>query len=349
MTKMKALILAAGLGTRLWPLTEDRTKAAIPFLNRPLIAYSVEYLAANGIQDIIVNLHHQPDSIRRALGDGSKFGVRINYSFEPEILGTSGALNPIRELLLDDDFLVINGKIITNIDLVQAIEEHRRHNAIATLVLRENRAHERFSIVEADDRGRITRFAGFPDIAHSQIAGAEASGNPVTDSAATNSAPLMFTGVQVLSPRILQYVPPEGFSHSTIDVFPRAIAAGEAVVAHVSKGEWHEMSTLGRYLEASLRLMTGAFESGAGSLIVGAHCVINDGATLERSVLWDNVTVEGGARVRDSVLGEGVRIPANTFIDRAVVVRQELVGNLERGEIVGPNLIVPIELSKDNL
>ena len=73
MTKMKALILAAGLGTRLWPLTEDRTKAAIPFHNHPLIAYSVEYLAENGIRDIIVNLHHQPDSIRRALGDGSKF------------------------------------------------------------------------------------------------------------------------------------------------------------------------------------------------------------------------------------------------------------------------------------
>src|SRR6185369_4936825 len=343
MTKMKALILAAGLGTRLWPLTEDRTKAAIPFLNRPLIAYSVEYLAANGIQDIIVNLHHQPDSIRRALGDGSKFGVRINYSFEPEILGTSGALNPIRELLLDDDFLVINGKIITNIDLVQAIEEHRRQNAIATLVLRENRAHESFSIVESDARGRITRFAGFPDFAHSQTAGADASGNPVTGSAAIETAPLMFTGVQVLSPRIFQYVPPEGFSHSTIDVFPRAIAAGEAVVGHLSKDEWYEMSTLGRYLEASLRLMTGAFESGAGSSIVGAHCVINDGANLERSVLWDNVTVEAGARVRDSVLGEGVRIPANTIIDRAVVVRRELVRNLERGEIVGPNLIVPIE------
>src|ERR1700704_6207065 len=111
MTKMKAFILAAGLGTRLWPLTEDRTKAAIPFLNRPLIAYSVEYLVKHGIREFIVNLHHQPDSIRRALGDGSKFGADIRYSFEPEIRGTSGALEPMRESLADDDFLVINGKI----------------------------------------------------------------------------------------------------------------------------------------------------------------------------------------------------------------------------------------------
>src|SRR5437764_532988 len=89
---MKAVILAAGFGTRLWPLTEDRTKPAIPFLNRPLIAYAVDYLAAHGIRDIIVNLHHQPESIRRALGDGSALGVRLHYSFEEEILGTSGAI-----------------------------------------------------------------------------------------------------------------------------------------------------------------------------------------------------------------------------------------------------------------
>src|SRR5215207_6776960 len=101
---MKAMILAAGFGTRLWPLTEDRTKPAIPFLNRPLISYTVEYLASFGIRDIIINLHHQPDSIRRALGDGSSLGVRIQYSHEEEMLGTSGALDRVRADLADDDF-----------------------------------------------------------------------------------------------------------------------------------------------------------------------------------------------------------------------------------------------------
>ena len=115
------MILAAGFGTRLWPLTEDRTKPAIPFLNRPLIAYTIEYLAQAGIFDIIINLHHQPDSIRKPLGDGSKFGVRIHYSFEEEILGTSGAIDKVRDQLMDDDFVVINGKIVTNIDLQAAI------------------------------------------------------------------------------------------------------------------------------------------------------------------------------------------------------------------------------------
>ena len=149
---MKAVILAAGFGTRLWPLTEDRTKPAIPFLNRPLIAYAVDYLAAHGIRDIIINLHHQPESIRRALGDGSALGVKIHYSFEEEILGTSGAIDRVRDELLDDDFIVINGKIVTDIDLHAAMREHKEHDAIATLVLKENGAREHFSIVEIDAR-----------------------------------------------------------------------------------------------------------------------------------------------------------------------------------------------------
>jgi NDP-sugar pyrophosphorylase family protein len=338
MTKMKAFILAAGLGTRLWPLTEDRTKAAIPFLNRPLIAYSVEYLAANGIRDVIVNLHHQPDSIRDALGDGSLFGVKITYSLEPEILGTSGALEPMRELLLDDDFLVLNGKIITNIDLVGAIDDHRKQDAIATLVLRENSACEHFSTVEVDERSRITRFAGFPDIAHSQAAAADASGHPVTGPSIT-AVPLMFTGVQVLSPRIFQYIPQGCFSHSTIHVYPQAIAAGEAVIGHRSTRDWYEMSTLRRYFEANLQLISDR----ASSVVAGTNCVIKDNATVERAVLWDNVTVEAGARIRECVLGEGVRIPSEANIERAVVVRRELVREIERGEVVGENVIVPIE------
>ena len=333
---MKGFILAAGFGTRLWPLTEDRTKAAIPFLNRPLINYSVEYLAAHGIRDIIVNLHHQPESIRAALGDGSRLGVKIQYSLEDEILGPSGALDRVRESLLDDDFVVINGKIVTTIDLGEVIAEHRKQNAIATLVLKENTALEHFSIVESDDRGWITRFAGFPDAAVPQAAVAEATASPGGVVARTEFAPLMFTGIQVLSPRILGYVPRSCFSHSTIHVYPEAIAAGEAVVAHVSRADWYEMSTLGRYLEAHLRLMPD------GSVITGEDCVIEEGASVEQAVLWDRVTIERGAHVRQAVLADGVRIPANAVIDRAVVVRRDIVRQIERGEVVGENVIVPL-------
>lgn len=318
---MKGVILAAGFGTRLWPLTEDRTKPAIPFINRPLITYSVEYLAGFGIRDIIVNLHHQPDSIRKALGDGSKAGVRIQYSYEETILGTSGALDRVRDSLIGDDFVVVNGKIVTDINLAEAIKAHRNGNAIATLVLRANPARERFSIVETDSNGRVSRFAGMPD--------------PEGDPAAP--APLMFTGIQVLSPRIFDYVPRNRFSHSTIDVYPKAMEGGEIVLGHVATGNWYEMSTLSRYFEASLSFM----RKESKSIVAGADCTVEGGALVENSVLWDRVYVERGAEVRLAVLADDVRIPAGSRIERAVVVRRDRVREIERGEVSGENLIVP--------
>src|SRR5919112_870759 len=108
---MRAMILAAGYGTRLWPLTIDRAKPAIPFMNRPLVGYVAEYLAGYGFDDVVVNLHHRPESVREALGDGSKFGVRLHYVEEPVILGTSGALDNTREFFEQETFVVLNGKI----------------------------------------------------------------------------------------------------------------------------------------------------------------------------------------------------------------------------------------------
>jgi NDP-sugar pyrophosphorylase family protein len=334
--RMKAVILAAGFGSRLWPLTEDRTKPAIPFLNRPLISYSVDYLASHSIRDIIVNLHHQPESIRKVLGDGSNYDVTIRYSYENQILGTSGALDRVREQLVDEDFVVINGKIVTDIDLTDAIRKHRQTKAIATLVLRENRAREHFSIVEVNDRGLITKFAGFPEAI--AVSDAELKvGGPTAD---PTGAPLMFTGIQVLSPRIFEYIPRDRFSHSTIDVYPKALHEGEVVMAHVTAGEWYEMSTLERYLEASL-----IFTRKQGlTLVKGRRCVIDEAASVEDSVLWDDVTVDAGARVNRSILGDGVRVPAGSLIDTCAVIRREFAKteSVERGTFIGENLIVPI-------
>src|ERR1043166_9201921 len=118
---MKAMILAAGFGPRLFPLTIDRTKPAIPFLGKPLVGYVAGYMANFGIDDIVVNLHHQPQSVISALGDGSSFGVHIEYTIEePEILGTAGALDNARDFLEGDTFVVVNGKIITDIDISEA-------------------------------------------------------------------------------------------------------------------------------------------------------------------------------------------------------------------------------------
>jgi NDP-sugar pyrophosphorylase family protein len=337
---MKGVILAAGYGTRLWPLTEDRTKPAIPFLNRPLITYSLEYLASYGFDDIVINLHHQPESVREAIGDGSALGVRVTYSFEEEILGTSGALDRVRDLLTGDDFVVINGKIVTSIDLGAALEHHKRRSALATLILKPNHARERFSVVQVGSDERVTGFGGFPEPISRQDETAGAAGSGV----ATAPVPMMFTGIQVLSPGIFDYIPRGRFSHSTVDVYPKAIELGELVLAHVSGQDWFEMSTLERYLEASLAFLHQA----GGDLVCGTDTVIEDGALVADSVIWNRARVERGATVKCAVIGDGVTIPAGSHIERAVVVRRGVVTKIERGELVGDNLIVPLAIGPED-
>ena len=291
---MKAMILAAGFGTRLWPLTEDRTKPAIPFLKRPLIAYTVEYLASHGIRDIIINLHHQPDSIRRALGDGSHLGVKVEYSYEEEILGTSGAIDRVRDKL-EGGRLHSNQRQDRNRHRPdEAIGAHRERQAIATLILRRNVAREHFSIVEVDGRGCISRFAGFPEQIATEAITTESG--PASSSGAVvkpENTPLMFTGIQVLSPRIFDYIPRQCFSHSTIHVYPKAMESGETVLSHVSHGEWYEMSTLDRYLEASVLFM----RKNGMAVIEGESCEIAEDAQVHNSVLWDGVKVGSNARI----------------------------------------------------
>jgi len=328
---MKAMILAAGYGERLWPLTADRTKPALPVLGKPLVGYVAEYLAQFGIRDIVVNLHHRPESVRESLGDGSRFGVRLQYVHEPVILGTSGALDNAREFFEDETFVVVNGKIITNIDLGAAMDSHRRTKALATLVLKKNPARERFSVVETEN-GLVTRFGNMaePIVAREHSNGCD--------------APLMFTGIQVLEPRIFDYVPRRVFSHSTTDVYPQAIAKGERVAAHVGDGVWYELSTLQRYLDISLALL----KARGRNVDMGKNCEVDTSAEVQDAILWNDVSIESGARVRGSVIGDGVQIRPGETLENVVVVRADLVDGKTAprkalaGRVEGDNFVVPL-------
>jgi NDP-sugar pyrophosphorylase family protein len=323
---MKAMILAAGFGERLWPLTCDRTKPALPVLGTPLVGYVAEYLARYGIKDVIVNLHHQPESVRRALGDGSQFGVELQYVHEPVILGTSGALDNARDLLEDDTFAVVNGKLITDLDLKAALQTHRQQQALATMVLLPNPKHERFSIVETRD-GLVSKFAGMPQ-----------------PSTTDKEPPLMFTGIHILEPRIFEYIPRGRFSDTITDVYLPAMAKGERIAAHVTEGTWYELSTLRRYLDISLALLRRRGED----LYAGRNPSIDKGAEVHDAVLWNDVTVEKGAQVRRAVVGDGVRISGNELVEDAVVVRAELVAGITppakalSGHISGDNFVVSL-------
>lgn len=338
---MRAMILAAGYGTRLWPLTVDRAKPALPFLGRPLVGYVAQYLARFGCREIAVNLHHASDSVRAALGDGGRFGVRLTYVEEPVILGTSGALDNARDFFRDDTFVVVNGKIATDIDLHAALRTHRETAALATLVLRPNEARERYSVVHVE-AGMVKSFGSPP-----------ASDNTVTNEDGAQGeagrrdgagAPLMFTGIQILEPRIFDYIPRGVFSHSTTDVYPQAIARGERIAAHVAEGHWYELSTIRRYLDISLALM----RQEGRDVELGAGSVIEEGADVREAILWEGARVEAGARVRRAVLGAGVRVGRGEVLEDAAVVRAELIEGGVRpekalpGEVQGDKFVVPI-------
>lgn len=325
MSAMKAMILAAGYGERLWPLTADRTKPALPVLGKPLVGYTAEYLAGFGITEVVVNLHHQPDSVRRSLGDGRQFGVTLEYVHEPVILGTGGALDNARALLENDTFVVVNGKLITDLDLKAALREHRARNALATLVLRPNPKFERFSFVELND-GLVQKFAGMPS----------------PDTWQTDDPPLMFTGIHIIEPRIFDYIPRGVFSDSVMNVYPEAIAKGERILGHVAEGMWYELSTMQRYLDISLALL----RQGGSDVYAGQHSSIDSKANVRDSILWDNVRIGPGASVRRSILGDGVRIAAGESIEDAVMVRTEVVAGKKvpakalKGEVKGDNFVL---------
>lgn len=328
------MILAAGFGTRLFPLTIDRTKPAIPFLGKPLVGYVAEYIARFGIRDIVVNLHHQPQSVMNALGDGREFGVRIDYTVEqPEILGTAGALDNAKHLLGDDTFLIVNGKIITDIDISDAIETHRRTGALATMVLMPNFKREKFTVVETDD-GFVT---GFGDYAH-PFSEAE-----IRDTEHEIATPLMFTGIHILEPRVFEYIPRGVYSDIVPTFYNPAIANGERIAAHVANGNWFELSTIPRYLDISLAMMNGT------SVYCGRDCSISIDAAIRDSVIWDGVSIADGASLYRTIIADGVEIASDEHFENAAIVRADMVRRCKeipekalKGYIQGENYVVPL-------
>lgn len=331
---MKAIILAAGFGTRLFPLTIDRTKPAIPFLGKPLVGYVAEYVAQFGFNEIVVNLHHQPDSVINALGDGRDFGVHIDYTREePEILGTAGALDNARHFLENETFLIVNGKIITDIDITAAVETHRKTGAIATMVLKPNLKREKFTIVNTRD-GFVT---GFGD-----------SAKPLTEDEIRDTeheivTPLMFTGIHILEPEVFDYIPRGVYSDIVPTFYNPALAKGEKIAAHITDANWFELSTIPRYLDISLAMMNDK------DVWIGERCRISTTASVRDSVLWDDVEIGDDVSLYRTIIADGVRIEPGENFENAAIVRADMVRNCAeipekalKGYIQGENYIVPL-------
>ena len=228
---MKAMILAAGLGTRLRPLTNTIPKPLLPIAGTPLIVWNLLLLKRHGFHDVVINLHYLGPMIEQALGDGSRYGLRIIYSHEPVILGTGGGLKQAEPHFSGESVLVLNGDTLVDLDLGALYQFHQQREAVATLVLRKDPEAARWGLVEMDSDNRIVRITGRgrEDLAPTQ--------------------PRMFAGIHVLHPRLLRDVP-KGVASTIIDPYVAAIQQGETVFGYDCKGYWSDIGTPERYAQA---------------------------------------------------------------------------------------------------
>ena len=235
---MKAMILAAGLGNRLRPLTQDTPKPILPVGNRPLIHYNLLLLKKYGITDVLINLHHCGEKIVQEVGNGLRFGVNVIYSEEPEILGTGRGIKKVRSELSKGTFLVINGDILIDINLDKLVEFHHRKKGAATLVLREDEAVEQYGAIEVDAKNQIRNILG----------------KCCWNGERLNR--LMFAGVHVMEPKVLDHVPSDVF-YSITDAYIEMLRRGEKLYGYVMRGYWNDIGVLERYQKADQEMKKG--------------------------------------------------------------------------------------------
>lgn len=314
---MKAMILAAGLGTRLRPLTLEKAKPAVPLLGIPLILRIAERLLTLNVTGFRLNLHHLPHTIESifAQAPGNRFPV--SFSYEPEILGTAGGLKANEEFFSDDTFLMVNGDIVTDFPLEEAIAFHKDRGASATLILMEQEEPYRYHPVRIDRDHRLRGFKG----AH--------PGGELRPEA------YVFTGVHILEPDIFSYIKPSCFFEINDRAYPAAMNDGRTVLGYPVNGYWNDIGTPQRYLQAHSDLF--AREFAPDRVIVGNHCDISDEARVGPSVaVGAGCSVEPGAIIRNSILWERVHVEQGAIIENSIVASDVTV----RGECIDTILTV---------
>jgi NDP-sugar pyrophosphorylase family protein len=304
---MQALILAGGKGTRLRPLTVYTPKPVVPVCNRPFLLYQIDTLLRAGVTDVTLSLSYQPHKIEQQLGDGSDFGIKIDYTVEPQPMGTAGAYKFAQDLIREPT-VVFNGDIVTDLDLKAAIREHNERKAAATIVLAPVENPSAYGLVETEEDGRVRRFLEKPE-AH------QISCNTIN------------AGTYILDPHVLDLIP-EGESYSfEYDLFPDLLKRGETFYAHVPPAAyWIDIGTPARYLQVhhdilASRVRGVQLKARRGAADLATYAEIDD-----LSLIADDCTVKPGAQVINSVLGEGVHVEEKARIENSVVWPHTRIG-----------------------
>lgn len=313
-----ALVLAAGIGTRLRPLTDARAKPAVPVAGTPLIARILRRLAQAGVRDVVLNLHYLPETIAAAVGEGRDLGVAVRYSWEHPVLGSAGGPRHAQPLLASDPYLLINGDTWPTVDLRALWDHHHAHHALVTMTLVPNPAPERFGGVLLDEDGWVTGFCR--------------RGDP------RRSYHFMFA--QVIAHDVFADLPDGQPAESVLEVYPKMLATRPRTIrGYVCDAPFVEIGAPADYLIANAAI---AADEGVDPYAPGRRCLIASSARVTRSILWDDVVVGEDAVVDECILADGVRVPAGARWSRLAAIRAPARAPQGRERLEGDVLIAPI-------
>jgi NDP-sugar pyrophosphorylase family protein len=335
---MQALILAGGKGTRLRPLTVYTPKPIVPVLNRPFLLYQIEILRRAGIKNITLSLSYQPDKIEDLLGDGFEYGVKLTYVTEPAPMGTGGAYkfaaNQFRETTV-----VLNGDILTDLDIFKVIGFHQQKRAEATIVLTPVENPSAYGLVETDEESKVLQFLEKPK--QEELAGLTTKN--------------INAGIYILEPGVLDTIP-DGENYSfEYNVFPNLLNQKKSFYGFVMKETyWRDIGTPQSYLQAHQDFLSGQIkgfrtektnESDVATAavvdqhsVVGENCVIKPNAKIINSVIGAGVHIEEKAVVENSVIWAHTRISSAAHIQNAVIGRSCYIGrnvSVSKGAVLG--------------
>jgi mannose-1-phosphate guanylyltransferase/mannose-1-phosphate guanylyltransferase/phosphomannomutase len=340
---MKAMVMAAGLGTRLRPLTYEVPKPMVPVGNRPALELILRLLAKQGFAEVISNLHWFPDTIRDGIGDGSALGVELTYSYEEELLGTAGGVRNVRDYFGSEPFVVMAGDALTDVDLTALAEAHEAHDGVATLVVKRVKDTSEYGVIVTGADGRIQGFQEKPDPAE----------------ALSDLANCM---IYALSPEIFDYFPDQQVVDFALDVFPALLEHDVPFYVHETGAYWNDVGSPPEYLRGNLDVALGlvGVEYGGelveaeapadapgdhplgearaglpadcevdGRVLVGAGVIVGEGVRIDGpAVIGDGAAIGDGARIKRSLLLPGAEVPAGCYLVEAIAGRSgSLIGS----------------------
>jgi mannose-1-phosphate guanylyltransferase len=307
---MQAVILVGGEGTRLRPLTSTVPKPVVPLVDRPFISFMLQWLRAHGVDDVIMSCGFLATSVRNVLGDGSGLGIRLRFIEEPEPRGTAGALK-YASSMLDERFLMLNGDVLTDIDLTAQIAQHERTEAKATLALVGVADPSAYGLVRLAEDRSVTEFVE----------------KPSSDQIDTN---LISAGAYVLQREILNLIPPDRNVSIEREVWPALI--GDGLYGFPSESYWLDIGTPERYLKGTFDIIEGNVKTAVTERLGAGYLVIDEGADVQGraippAVIERGVQIARGAHVGSLVvLGENVRVGANSTVERSVIFSGSEIG-----------------------